>query len=149
MPISQARVQTQHAGRYLTQLCRHAQAVSGHPGQNLHHHLGPDSAHPRMRHVEQSDTDATLDFDQGRCTMRVEPDALALRAEADDAASLRRIEDLITADIERFGTREHLTVTWRPGNNDHDDTTRTTGTGMDIATFRTGPTGQCAGCGTG
>jgi hypothetical protein len=44
------------------------------------------------------------------------PDALTPRAGATDEESLRRIQDLITADLERFGTREHLTVEWlRPG----------------------------------
>jgi hypothetical protein len=113
MPTSEAHVPTQHAARYLAQLCRHAEAVGGHAGRRLHDHAGPARDHPRMRHVERSDTAATLDFDQGRCTMRAEPDALVLRAEAGDAERLRRIEDLIAADLERFGTREHLTVTWR------------------------------------
>ena len=113
MPTSEAHVPTQQAARYLTQLCRHADAVGGHAGRHLHDHAGPAHEHPRMRHVERSDTAATLDFDQGRCTMHAGPDALVLRAEADDAESLRRIEDLIAADLERFGTREHLTVTWR------------------------------------
>jgi hypothetical protein len=122
MPTSEARVQTQRAGRYLTQLCRHATAISGRAGQHAHEHVGPAHEHPRMRNVDWSDTDATLNFDQGRCTLHAEPDALDLRAEADDAASLRRIEGLIAADLERFGTREHLTVTWHNGNNDgHDD----------------------------
>jgi hypothetical protein len=113
MPTSEAHVPTQHAARYLAQLCRHAEAVGGHAGRRLHDHAGPARDHPRMRHVERSDTAATLDFDQGRCTMRAEPDALVLRAEAGDAERLRRIEDLIAADLQRFGTREHLTVTWR------------------------------------
>lgn len=118
MPTSEARVPTQHAGRYLVQLCRHADAVSGHAGQRLHDHDGPAHPHLRIQQVERSETDATLDFDQGRCTGRAEPDALVLRAEAGDAASLRRIEDLIAADLERFGTREHLTVSWRNGDED-------------------------------
>jgi hypothetical protein len=120
MPTSEAYVLTQHASRYLTQLCRHADAVSRRPGQRLHDHLGPAGEHPRIRHVERSDTNATLDFDQGRCTVHAEPDALTLRIAADDMDRLRRIEDLIAADLQRFGTREHLTVTWRNGDtSDH------------------------------
>jgi cation diffusion facilitator family transporter len=122
MPTSEARVQTQHAGRYLAQLCRHANAVSGRAGQRMHSHAEPAHAHPRMRHVEWSDTAATLDFDQGQCTVRAEPDALALRVEADDADSLRRIEDLIAADLERFGTREHLTITWHSDGDEDSHT---------------------------
>jgi len=119
MPTSEARVPTQHAGRYLAQLCRHADAVGGHAGQRLHDHVGPAYTHLRIQHVEQSETDAILDFDQGRCTGRAEPDALVLRAEAGDAASLRRIEGLIAADLKRFGHREHLTVSWRNGDDDN------------------------------
>jgi hypothetical protein len=35
-----------------------------------------------------------------------------LRIDADDAATLRQLERLIAVDIERFGNREQLTVTW-------------------------------------
>jgi hypothetical protein len=39
---------------------------------------------------------------------------LTLRAEAADQDSLTRIQDLIAGRLEKFGRREHLTVTWRP-----------------------------------
>jgi hypothetical protein len=118
MPTSAARIETPQAARYLAMLSRHADAVTGRASQHLHRHATTPDAHPRLRHVERSDTDATLHFDQGRCTIHVEPDALALRAEADDAENLRRIEDLIAADLHRFGAREHLTITWRTAVND-------------------------------
>jgi hypothetical protein len=117
MPTSEARVPTQNADRYLTQLCRHATAMSGDAGRRMHDHAGPGHAHPRIRYVEQSETGATLNFDQGRCTLHAEQDALVLRTEAGDAVGLRRIEALIAADLERFGGREHVTVTW---SNDDD-----------------------------
>jgi hypothetical protein len=37
--------------------------------------------------------------------------ALTLGAEAADETSLRQIEDLLTVRLEKFGRREHLTVT--------------------------------------
>lgn len=121
MPISEARVQTLKADRYLAQLCRHADAISRRPGRHLHD--SPAPAHPdlRIRQVERSGTTATLEFDLGRCTLDTEPDALTLRAEADDAASLRRLEDLIAADIERFGNREQVTVAWRRHHDNNGD----------------------------
>ncbi len=63
--------------------------------------------------VIRSDTDATLDFDRGRCVVEAGPDVLVLRIEADDAVSLQQLESLIAADIERFANREQLTVVWR------------------------------------
>jgi len=33
--------------------------------------------------------------------------------EAADAQSLRGIQDIITHDLDRFGHREHLTITWQ------------------------------------
>ena len=45
--------------------------------------------------------------------MRASPGLLAVRAEAADEQSLRRIQDLLTARLQKFGRREQLTVTWR------------------------------------
>jgi hypothetical protein len=39
---------------------------------------------------------------------------LTLRAEADDPASLARIQELIAGRLEKFGRRERLIVTWQP-----------------------------------
>jgi hypothetical protein len=39
---------------------------------------------------------------------------LTVRAEAGSAASLRRIQDLLTTRLEKLGKREHLTLTWQP-----------------------------------
>jgi hypothetical protein len=43
------------------------------------------------------------------------PGRLAVRAEAADEESLRQIQDLLTARLEKFGRREHLTVDWQDG----------------------------------
>jgi len=37
----------------------------------------------------------------------------AVRADAAHEESLRRIQDLLTARLQKFGRRERLTVTWR------------------------------------
>jgi hypothetical protein len=39
---------------------------------------------------------------------------LTLRAEADSEENLRRIQDLLTARLEKIGRRDHLTVNWQP-----------------------------------
>jgi hypothetical protein len=39
---------------------------------------------------------------------------LTLRAEADSEENLRRIQDLLTARLEKIGKRVHLTVNWQP-----------------------------------
>ena len=112
MSPSLARVRTPKARRYLEQLCRHADAISSRMGGHRHDHPGRTDDHPRLVRVNRSDTDATLDFDRGRCHLQAEPDALVLHIDADDAATLRQLERLIAVDIERFGNREQLTVTW-------------------------------------
>jgi hypothetical protein len=39
---------------------------------------------------------------------------LTLRAEAESKENLRRIQDLLTARLEKIGKRDHLTVNWQP-----------------------------------
>ncbi|MGH3594199.1 MAG: DUF2218 domain-containing protein [Pseudonocardiaceae bacterium] len=48
------------------------------------------------------------------CTMAATAHLLRLRIEAGDEPDLQRLQDIITRNIERFGRREQLTVTWRP-----------------------------------
>ena len=71
--------------------------------------------HPEVRHVECSGTEGTVSLDWGQWTMRALPGLLAVRAEAADEESLRRIQDLLTARLQKFGRREHLTVDWQDG----------------------------------
>jgi hypothetical protein len=54
-----------------------------------------------------------ISFGWGRCTMQATPGTLTLRAEAEDRGSLQRVQDIVTRDIERFGKRRQLTVTWQ------------------------------------
>jgi len=63
--------------------------------------------------VECSGTEGTVSLNCGQWTMRALPGLLAVRAEAADEQSLQRIQDLLTARLEKFGRREHLTVNWR------------------------------------
>jgi hypothetical protein len=63
-------------------------------------------------HVEWSDDRGVASFGWGQCTLRADPGALTLRAEAPDEENLQRVEDLVADHLERFGRRGHLTVTW-------------------------------------
>jgi len=60
-----------------------------------------------------SGTEGAVSLTWGQWTMRALPGLLAVRAEAADEESLRRIQDLLTGRLKRFGRRENLTVTWR------------------------------------
>ena len=112
MPNAEARIETEHASRYLVQLCRHAGEVTHRLG---HLHAGPEGARPEVVQVQRSenDADATLELTWGRCTMRAGAHALTVRVEARDEENLWRVQDLIAADLRRFGRRENLTVHWR------------------------------------
>ena len=50
---------------------------------------------------------------RGRLRADPGPGRLTVRAEAADQESLRRIQDLLTSRLQKFGRREHLTVNWQ------------------------------------
>jgi hypothetical protein len=68
-----------------------------------------------VRRTECSETKGTVSLNWGQWTMRALPGLLAVRAEAADEESLRRIQDLLTGRLQKFGRREHLTVDWQDG----------------------------------
>jgi hypothetical protein len=118
MLTAEADIQTEHAARYLARLCGHASKM-GAAGHRLGHrrpaHAGGDGP-PEVRQVACSGTEGTVSLNWGQWTMRAFPGRLAVRAEAADEPRLRRIQELLTARLQKFGRREHLTVTWRrPG----------------------------------
>jgi hypothetical protein len=115
MPAAEADIRTDNAARYLERLCGHA-AKMGQAGHRLGHRRpahGRGDGPPEVRRVEGTGTEATVTLDRGQWTMQALPGRLAVRAEAAGEEDLRRIQDLLTARLERFGRREHLTVTWR------------------------------------
>ena len=111
MVTAEADIRTEHAARYLARLCGHAGKM-GTAGHRRPAHAHGD-APPEVRRVECSGTEGTVSLDCGRWTMRALPGRLAVRAEAADQESLRRIQDLLTARLQKFGRREHLTVHWQ------------------------------------
>jgi hypothetical protein len=58
-------------------------------------------------------TTGTLVLNWGQCTLKAAPGTLTLHAEAAGQDSLIRIRDLVAGRLEKFGRREHLTVTWQ------------------------------------
>ena len=115
MLTAEADIQTEHAARYLERVCGHAGKM-GAAGHRLGHrplsHARGDGP-PEVRHVECSGTEGTVSLNWGQWTMRALPGLLAVRAEAADEQCLRRIQDLLTVRLQKFGRREHLTVNWR------------------------------------
>jgi hypothetical protein len=115
MLTAEAHVKTQDPSRYLTQLCHHARQV--HRMRHRPRNHGADGQPPpRVEAVEYSESSGMISFGWGRCTMQATPGTLTLRAEAEDQGSLQRVQDIVTRDIERFGKRRQLTITWQPTN---------------------------------
>lgn len=115
MQTAEARVPTDHANHYLTQLCRHA----GKMGQHLSSDHAVRSRHvgdapPSVLHVDWSDTIGAIRFGEGQCILEASNNALLLRVEATSESALRRLQDGIARRLETFGYREHLTVQWQP-----------------------------------
>jgi hypothetical protein len=105
MLTTEARIETTNASRYLVHLCRHATKIGAH--------FRPGHTRPDVLDVEFSETHGTLELSWGRCVLDADPAALTVRVEADTEEHLRGIQDIVEADLERFGHRDGVRVTWR------------------------------------
>ena len=116
MPAAQAMIATTRPGRYLRQLCRHVDELSRHPHHAVHPGRGgPEHPPPGAdTRVTWTETAGVIDLGRSRCTLTADDEVLTLRAEADDATDLQRLQALLGARLEQFGRREHLTVAWQP-----------------------------------
>lgn len=88
---SRAQVSTDKPVPYMRQLCKHF----GHR---------TDAAF--------DDDSGQIQFGFGRCDLRAYERTLELVASATDADSRRRVEEVIGSHLERFGSRDGLTVSW-------------------------------------
>jgi hypothetical protein len=113
MLTAEAVIRTDHPERYLARLGEHAAKMGRHQGPWARAH-GSGHAPPEVRHAEWTTASGTVQLDWGGWTMQAEPGTLRLRAEATDEAGLRRIQDMLTTRLEKFGRREQLTVSWQP-----------------------------------
>lgn len=88
MPVSQARVATSSASRYLTQLCKHW----GHKFD-----------------VTYTSETGRVPFGPDRvCTFMAEPELLTMRIETADQDALARLEGVVVEHLKRFAFREDL-----------------------------------------
>jgi uncharacterized protein len=94
MRVSQARIPTQSASRYLQQLCKH-----------WSHKFA----------VEFTPEKGSIPFAADRrCLLEATPGHLALRIEAADEASIARMEGVVADHLRRFAFREDLgVIAWR------------------------------------
>jgi hypothetical protein len=125
MPTAEAAVDTPRAARYLAQFGKHAGAMAGGRGHGMRMHGGDPGARDEVNlHVESTDDEVVVTFDPwGRARLRARDDRLTVHVEATDQQDLHRIQEILTRDIERFGRRDHLTLTWN-------------GTGPEPAAYR-------------
>lgn len=114
MLTAEARVETERASRYLDQLCRHTQQMGQRPHYRPQAHGGGDTHRPPEVHdVEWSETRGTVRLSLGQWALRATPEVLVLRVEATNEDDLQRMQDLITARLEKTGRRDHLSVSWQ------------------------------------
>jgi hypothetical protein len=92
--VSETKVPTASASRYLQQLCKH-----------WSHKFA----------VEFTPEHGIIPFDATRsCTLDASPGALLLRVEAADDATLARTQGVVIDHLKRFAFRENLdAVTWK------------------------------------
>lgn len=112
MPTAQAHIPTERASRYLVQFCRHLGQMSRMRHQPPARHGGGDMP-PTVQDVDYSDTYGVIRFDEGRFTLQATSDTLSLRVDADDEDAQQRLQNGITARLEKIGRRDGLTVTWQ------------------------------------
>ncbi|RWC93439.1 MAG: DUF2218 domain-containing protein [Mesorhizobium sp.] len=93
MPTSRADVATEHASRYLQQLCKHWA------------HKFPVEFDPHHGAIDLTSL--------GRTVMEADARALHIAVAADDATSLERLETVVADHIKRFAFREELTFDWQ------------------------------------
>jgi uncharacterized protein len=92
MPESHASVATEKPTPYMKQLCKH---------------FGPTVE------VAFDDERGTIVLAMGRCELdATHAGVLRMRAQAADAESLARTEQVVGSHLERFGRRDELSVSW-------------------------------------
>lgn len=92
MPRSIARLATDHASTYLQQLCKH-----------FAHKLP----------VEVTPEAGRITFTIGTCRLTANGGLLTLRAEAEDAARLAELQDVVARHLLRFAFRDPPVIAWR------------------------------------
>lgn len=115
MVMVEARIETEQSSRYLVRLCTHAASMGRAQGHGPRVHLSEALSRGDLKlQAQWSDTHGTVTFSPwGRCEIVATTTALTLRIEAADEEQLRRIQDIVTRDLDRFSGSEQLTIDWR------------------------------------
>lgn len=91
MRTTTAEISTEHASKYLQQLCKHF----GHKVP-----------------VEFTPTSGSVDFSFGRCEFSADPDQLTMKSTA-EASNLPKLEKIISNHLMRFAFREDISINWQ------------------------------------
>ena len=96
-------------------LCTHAASMGRAHGHEPRVHLSESLSRGEVDvQAQLSDTHGTVTFSPwGRCEIVATTTALLLRIEASDEERLRRIQDIVTRDLDRFSGSEQLAIEWR------------------------------------
>jgi len=89
---STTTVTTDHAARYLSQLCKHFR------------HKAP---------VQLDDDGGEIQFDFGTAAINATAESLQMTVQASDLTALTRGESIIGSHLERFAFRENISLEWR------------------------------------
>lgn len=105
MPSVVARIETGSARHYLSQLCRHAIAMTQDDGHRFRRHtLVTDEVDVT---IESSETDGVIAFGPwGRCTLHATASTLTAHFDAVDKEKLTRIKSIIGRHLERYAQHE-------------------------------------------
>lgn len=111
----EARIETSQSGRYLVRLCTHAASMGRTQGHGIRVHRNEALSRGEVDvQAQWSETHGTITFSPwGRCQIAATGPALVLRIEAADEEQLRRIQDIVTRDLDRFRGSEQLAIDWR------------------------------------
>jgi hypothetical protein len=88
---AQADIPTADASKYLQQLCKHF-------------------AHKIKAEFDESA--GTLEFPNGKATLKASNGLLKIQVKADDEAGLKSLEGVVVSHLERFAFREKLEIVW-------------------------------------
>ena len=94
MPTFSTTIRTEHASKYLQQLCKHfAHKVA----------------------VRYSPEEGRVELPPGRCLMRADAGTLRLDCDAREDRGVPVIQDVLDAHLVKFAWREELTYAWTEG----------------------------------
>tara|TARA_Y100001956_G_C4126958_1_gene190687 strand:+ start:1223 stop:1504 length:282 start_codon:yes stop_codon:yes gene_type:complete len=89
--IQTTTIQSEHASKYLTVLCRHFS---------------------RKVEAKWDDLNGHVNFPMGEATMRVEEDNLLIQCKAEDEHKLKGVIAIIESHVHLFSRRETITLQW-------------------------------------